>query len=122
MGERARCVITEQNGSKKNMMNSGLLILRLVLGLTFVGHGGQKLFGWFGGQGLKGTNMMMERLSLRPTWLWGLLAGLSEFGGGALLALGLLNPLGSLGIIAAMLVAITRVMASISMHGFAAPD
>ena len=91
------------------MMNLGLLILRLALGLTFVGHGGQKLFGWFGGQGLKGTGAMMERLGLRPTWLWGLLAALCEFGGGVLLALGLLDPLGSLGIIAAMLVAITRV-------------
>ncbi len=91
------------------MMNLGLLILRLALGLTFVGHGGQKLFGWFGGQGLKGTNAMMERLGLHPTWLWGLLAALCEFGGGVLLALGLLDPLGSLGIIAAMLVAITRV-------------
>jgi putative oxidoreductase len=91
------------------MMNLGLLILRLALGLTFVGHGGQKLLGWFGGQGLKGTNTMMERLGLHPTWLWGLLAALTEFGGGVLLALGFLDPLGSLGIMAAMLVAITRV-------------
>jgi putative oxidoreductase len=93
----------------KNMLNLGLLILRLALGLTFIGHGGQKLFGWFGGQGLPGTNAMMERLGFRPTWFWGLLAALSEFGGGVLLALGLLAPLGSLGIMAAMMVAITRV-------------
>ena len=73
------------------MTNIGLLILRLALGLTFVGHGGQKLFGWFGGQGLTGTNAMMERLGLHPTWLWALLASLTEFGGGALLALGLLR-------------------------------
>jgi putative oxidoreductase len=91
------------------MVNFGLLILRLVLGLTFVGHGGQKLFGWFGGPGLKGTMAMTGRLGMRPTWFWGSLAALSEFGGGVLLGLGLLNPLGSLGIIAAMLVAILRV-------------
>jgi putative oxidoreductase len=94
---------------RKNMFNIGVLILRLVLGLTFVGHGGQKLFGWFGGQGLKGTNTMMERMGLHPAWFWGLLSALSEFGGGTLLTLGLLNPLGSLGIIAAMLVAIIQV-------------
>ncbi len=91
------------------MLNLGVLILRLALGLTFIGHGSQKLMGWFGGQGLKGTNAMMERLGLHPTWFWSLVAALSEFVGGLLLALGLLNPLGSLGVIAAMLVAITRV-------------
>ena len=91
------------------MFNLGLLVLRLVLGLTFVGHGGQKLFGWFGGPGLKGTMAMTGRLGMRPVWFWGLLAALSEFGGGVLLAFGLLSPLGSLGIIAAMLVAITQV-------------
>ena len=37
-------------------MNTGLLILRVVLGLTLAAHGGQKLFGWFGGPGLKGTS------------------------------------------------------------------
>ncbi len=91
------------------MFNLGVLILRLVLGLTFVGHGGQKLFGWFGGTGLKGTIAMMGRLGMRPVWFWGPLAALSEFGGGVLLALGFLNPLGSLGIIGAMLVAIIQV-------------
>ncbi len=91
------------------LLNSGLLILRLVLGLAFVGHGSQKLFGWFGGGGLKGTTGMMTRIGLRAPALWAVLAALAEFGGGLLLALGLLNPLGSLGIIAAMLVAISQV-------------
>lgn len=91
------------------MLNLGLLILRLVLGLTFVGHGSQKLFGWFGGGGLSGTTAMMQKMGLRAPGFWALLATLSEFGGGLLLALGLLNPLGSLGIIATMLVAISQV-------------
>lgn len=37
------------------MMDIGLLIIRLIIGITFMGHGAQKLFGWFGGYGLKGT-------------------------------------------------------------------
>ncbi len=88
------------------MSNFGLLILRLVIGLLFVGHGGQKLFGWFGGGGLNGTVGMVNKMGFRPTWFWAFMAALSEFGGGILLTLGLLSPLGSLGIIAAMLIAI----------------
>ncbi len=90
-------------------LDFGLLILRLVVGLLFIGHGGQKLFGWFGGTGLKGTFGMVNRLGFRPTWFWALMAALSEFGGGVLLTLGLLSPLGSLGIISAMLIAIFKV-------------
>jgi putative oxidoreductase len=87
------------------VLDVGLLLLRLVVGLYLVGHGSQKLFGWFGGQGLAGTEAGMGRLGLRPARLWALNAGLVETGGGLLLALGLLSPLGSLGIAAAMLVA-----------------
>lgn len=87
----------------------GLLILRLVLGLVFVGHGSQKMFGWFAGSGLKGTTGWIEKMGFRPAWFWGLMAGLTEFGGGVLLALGLLSPLGSLGVISAMLIAIFKV-------------
>ena len=85
----------------------GVLILRLVVGGVMFAHGAQKLFGWFGGYGLAGTSAFFgSQLRLRPATFWTLLAGLSEAGGGLLLALGLLDPLGSLGIIAAMLMAI----------------
>jgi putative oxidoreductase len=87
----------------------GLLILRLVLGIVFAAHGAQKLFGAFGGGGLKGTTDWMVGMGLRPAWFWALVAGISEFGGGVLLALGFLSPLGALGIVAAMLVAIVKV-------------
>ena len=86
-------------------MDIAILILRLVVGLLLFGHGAQKLFGWFGGAGLAGTFGMVERLRFRPTFLWGLGVGLGEAVGGALLALGFLTPLGSISIIAVMLVA-----------------
>src|SRR5256885_11374399 len=87
----------------------GLLIIRVVVGLLVAGHGAQKLFGWFGGYGLRGTAGWMGSMGLQPAIPWTLLAGGSEFGGGLLLALGLLSPLGSLGVIAAMLTAIILV-------------
>ncbi len=91
------------------MFNIGVLILRLVVGLLFMGHGSQKLFGWFGGGGMPGTKAMMQKMGLHPALFWALLAALCEFGGGLLLALGFLTPLGSLGIIASMLTAIVQV-------------
>jgi putative oxidoreductase len=91
------------------MANLAMLILRAVLGLLLAGHGAQKLFGWFGGHGLQGTGGFMESLGLRPGQLWAALAGLSEFGGGLLTALGFLNPLGPLGVIGAMAMAARKV-------------
>ena len=77
-------------------------IVRLAQGSLMAGHGAQKLFGSFGGPGLEGTSGFMEMLGMRPGRPWAYLAGLSEFGGGLLTALGLFNPLGPLGIIASM--------------------
>ncbi len=87
----------------------GLLILRLVIGLTLAAHGAQKLFGWFGGPGMSKWTESVKRLRIRPARPWAWVAALSEFGGGLLLALGLLSPLGSLAIVGAMLVAIATV-------------
>ena len=77
-------------------------IVRLAQGSLMAGHGAQKLFGSFGGPGLEGTSGFMEMLGVRPGRPWAYLAGLSEFGGGVLTALGLLTPLGPLGIIGSM--------------------
>jgi len=90
-------------------MDTGLLILRIAVGLTLVGHGTQKLFGWFGGYGLEGTGGFLEQLGFRPGRRAALMAGLTEAGGGALLALGLLTPLAATMVIAVMLVAIVSV-------------
>src|SRR3954469_25847517 len=90
------------------MGNLAVLILRVVVGGLLTGHGAQKLFGHFNGPGLEGTSGFMEMLGLRPGRPWAFLAGLCEFGGGLLSALGLLNPLGPIGIIASMSMATTK--------------
>jgi len=87
----------------------GLLILRVVIGLTLAAHGAQKLFGWWGGPGMSGWIQTVTRLRVRPAAPWAWVAALSEFGGGLLLALGLMSPFGNLAIAGAMLVAVATV-------------
>ncbi len=89
-------------------MDVALVVLRLVVGLLVAGHGAQKLFGWFGGRGITATAGWLGSIGFRPPRPWAWLAGLGEFGGGALFALGLLAPLGSVGIASVMLMAIVR--------------
>jgi putative oxidoreductase len=90
-------------------MEAGLLLIRVVLGAIMAAHGAQKLFGWFGGPGLAGTGGWLESMGLRPARLYAAVVGLAEFGGGALLALGLLTPLGAAAVAGVMLVAIAIV-------------
>ena len=66
------------------MVNLALLILRAILGSLMLGHGAQKLFGWWGGYGLDGTSAWLESMGLRPGRPWAIMAGGSEFGGGVL--------------------------------------
>jgi putative oxidoreductase len=90
-------------------MSYGLLLIRIVFGLTLAAHGGQKLFGWFGGGGPRGTAGFFEKLDFRQPLAMALLAGLAEFGGGALLAAGLLTPLAAFALVVVMLNAIATV-------------
>lgn len=90
-------------------MDLGLLVLRLVVGLTLAAHGAQKLFGWFGGYGLAGTGGFMEQLGFHPGKRAALMAGLSEAVGGLLLALGAATPLAATLIVGVMSVAIATV-------------
>ena len=91
-------------------MKIGRLILRLAVGGFFVGHGTQKLFGWFGGGGLEKTGQMFENgLGLRPGRRHALAAGAAEAGGGALLVLGAATPIGASLITATMITAMQRV-------------
>jgi putative oxidoreductase len=90
-------------------MDIGLLVLRLAVGLTMAAHGGQKLFGWFGGYGIAGTGGFLESLGFRPGKVHAGLAGTAELVGGLLIALGLLTPVGAALVIAVMVVAIGSV-------------
>ncbi len=66
------------------------VLIRSILGIVFVAHGAQKLFGWFGGYGLEGVGGWMDSIGLSPGYWMALLAGGAEFFGGVLLILGLL--------------------------------
>jgi putative oxidoreductase len=91
-------------------LDLGILIVRVLFGAAIAAHGAQKLFGWFGGYGLKGTGGFFDGLGFRPGIAFAAAAGLSEFVGGLLLVVGLLTPLGASAILAAMIVA------SVSVH------
>jgi putative oxidoreductase len=86
----------------------GLLVGRLVVGLGIAAHSAQKLFGWFGGHGLAGTASYFESQGFRPGRFFAGLAGLGEFTGGVLIALGLLGPVGPALLLAVMIVAIMQ--------------
>jgi putative oxidoreductase len=90
-------------------MNLALLVLRVVVGSLFAGHGAQKLFGWFGGHGPDGTGSHFESLGLTRGRAMAILAGTSELIGGVLFACGLLTPVGAAMLSAVMVVAIWKV-------------
>ena len=90
-------------------MALALLGLRLAVGLGFAAHGAQKLFGAFGGPGIEGTAGFFEQLGLRPGKLHAWFAGTAEFGGGLLIALGLVTPFAAAALIAVMTAAVVTV-------------
>ncbi len=89
----------------------GALALRIPVGIIFVAHGAQKLFGLFGGYGLEGTGQWLDSIGLSPGYLMALLAGGTEFLGGLALIIGLLVRPASAALAFAMLVAIFTVHA-----------
>lgn len=91
-------------------MDLGLFLLRLTVGLTLAAHGTQKLFGWFGGYGIDGTGQWLESVGFHPGRRHAVLAGVTEIGGGLLLALGAATPLG------AAIVASVMVVAAVTAH------
>jgi putative oxidoreductase len=90
-------------------MNIALLILRVVVGGLFAGHGAQKLFGWFGGHGLQNTGGFFESIGFRPGTPMALLAGAAELGGGLLLAFDLFVPAAAAMLTGVMVTAIAAV-------------
>lgn len=86
------------------------ITLRLIAGIIFLAHGAQKLFGWFGGYGLEATGAWMASIGIEPGLLMASLAGGAEFFGGLALIFGfLVRP-------AAAVLAITMIVAIITVH------
>lgn len=86
------------------------LALRIPVGIIFIAHGAQKLFGAFGGYGLEGTGQWMASIGLEPGYTLAFLAGSAEFFGGIALLVGLLTRP------AAVVLAITMLVAIFSVH------
>ena len=94
------------NKLTKSTSNWSALALRIPVGLLFMAHGAQKLFGWFGGYGLEATGQWMESIGLAPGYLMAMMAGSAEFFGGLFIILGLLTRPSALVLGFTMLVAI----------------
>jgi putative oxidoreductase len=93
------------------LANLGLLLIRVIIGFTFVGHGGQKLFAWFGGGGPTGTAHWLESIGVAPgKRIWAIIAGTFEFVGGLLFGTGVLTVVG------AALISIIMLDAIITVH------
>ncbi|WP_274653051.1 DoxX family protein [Paenibacillus humicola] len=92
-------------------LSIGLLIIRVILGILFIGHGAQKLFGWFGGYGLKGTGGWFDSINVKPGVMAAFVVGLFEMAGGLLFLLGLWMP------VAAALIVILMLGAIVKVHG-----
>jgi putative oxidoreductase len=92
------------------MIDLGLLIIRLAVGLTLVGHGAQKLFGWFGGPGVVKFGEFLDTIGIKTGGrAWAILAGLFELIGGLLFSAGILTWFGAILIIIVMIDAIFTV-------------
>lgn len=87
-------------------LDLGLLVLRVVLGLSLAAHGAQKLFGWFGGYGIAGTGGWLESIGLKPGKPLAFLAGAGEFFGGLALAVGFLTPVAGITVALVLFVSI----------------
>jgi putative oxidoreductase len=90
-------------------MKFGRLLVRVIVGGLFIGHGTQKLLGWFGGPGQAGSEQMMHSIGMRPGRRNALAAGITETTGGALLTAGLATPLAAAGLIGVMVTAVRKV-------------
>jgi putative oxidoreductase len=90
-------------------MGIGLLVARLVVGLLMAAHGAQKMFGWFGGHGLKVTGEFFVQLGFRQGRAFATMAAGTEIVSGLLIALGLLGPVGPALMLSVMIVAAVTV-------------
>ena len=91
------------------MEHYGPAVLRVMVGITFIAHGAQKLFGIWGGAGLAGTGAYFDSIGLSPGFPLAVAVGLTEFGGGLLLVAGALTPIAVGALMLTMLGAIVKV-------------
>ncbi|GGB45535.1 DoxX family protein [Shewanella inventionis] len=98
------------NNITRSTAGFSTLALRVPVGIIFMAHGAQKLFGWFGGYGLEGTGQWMASMGMEPGVLMAFMAGSAEFFGGLFILLGLLTRP------AAVALAFTMVAAIASVH------
>jgi putative oxidoreductase len=91
------------------MQPYGPAVLRLVVGIIFVAHGAQKLFGMFGGPGIEGTAAFFGKIGLAPAMPLAIAVAVAEFAGGLMLIAGALTVFASLALVVTMLGAIWKV-------------
>jgi putative oxidoreductase len=94
---------------EEDIVDVGRFLIRLLIGGFFIGHGTQKLLGWFGGGGPEQTGQMFESVGLRPGRRMAVAAGATEVTGGTLIAAGLATPFAAASLIGVMLTAIKSV-------------
>jgi putative oxidoreductase len=90
-------------------MRLGSALLRITIGALFVGHGMQKLAGWFDGPGIDGLAAGFDQMGLKPAKAHAIAAGVAEAGGGALLISGVANPLAGAALTGVMTTAVEKV-------------
>jgi putative oxidoreductase len=109
LSPRAHSRVNGNPDFRSQRMDIGRVILRGTVGPLFVGHGTQKLFGWFGGYGLDGTGGFFEQIGMRPGKRHAAAAGAAETLGGVLITLGFLTPAAAAMLTGVMVTAIRKV-------------
>jgi putative oxidoreductase len=99
--------LASEMSSRVRTADVGLLLVRVVFGGLLAAAGLQKLFGWFGGQGLTETGALFEQIGYSPGVFFAGVAGLLETAGGLLLLLGLFTPLACSIVIGVMINAVS---------------
>lgn len=112
--ERARAA------GKRGTQDLGLLLLRVVVGAIFIGHGLQKAFGWWGGGGLDGFRTALADAGYQHAGVLTYLGAGAQIVAGILLVLGLFTPVAAAGALAYVLNSLLVIVASQQSDGYLA--
>lgn len=95
---------------RQKCLDVAILFVRVALAWIFIYYGAGKLFGWFHGAGINGTaTFFATSARLHPGKFFAVLSGLTEFGGGVALAVGLFARLAAIGLFLDMVIAMVTV-------------